>query len=296
MRGQGRSFSPQELGQAVLDWWKAGGMAGSLGMQPVDQAIAERSRGLGEALLRGQAPQESATSLEASPMLNAFLGGAIKAFHGTPHSFTKFDMSKVGTGEGAQAYGHGLYFAGKEGTARYYRDKTAKPDPEDMVANAYDLVQLSGGDVAEAAETVRGALRMAAPETPSEATERLKDTLEAIESGAYESYQPPGNLYRVNIDAEADELLDWDLPLSKQSEKAKAAVLEVSPEVEGRAWDSIYIKDVPKEMAEKWKAAGIKGIKYLDQGSRAAGEGTHNYVIFDDALIDILTSPAGSAP
>src|SRR5687767_3158774 len=32
-------------------------------------------------------------------------------FHGSPHKFDKFDMSKVGTGEGAQAYGHGLYFA-----------------------------------------------------------------------------------------------------------------------------------------------------------------------------------------
>ena len=34
--------------------------------------------------------------------------------------------------------------------------------------------------------------------------------------------------------------------------------------------------------------AGIPGIKYLDQGSRAAGEGSRNYVMFDDKLIDIL--------
>ena len=31
-------------------------------------------------------------------------------------------MSRIGTGEGAQAYGHGLYFAGNEGVARSYRD------------------------------------------------------------------------------------------------------------------------------------------------------------------------------
>jgi hypothetical protein len=29
------------------------------------------------------------------------------AYHGTPHEFDQFDMSKIGTGEGAQAYGHG---------------------------------------------------------------------------------------------------------------------------------------------------------------------------------------------
>lgn len=30
------------------------------------------------------------------------------------------------------------------------------------------------------------------------------------------------------------------------------------------------------------------GIKYLDQGSRSAGQGTRNYVVFDDKLIDIV--------
>ena len=35
----------------------------------------------------------------------------IRAYHGSPHDFDRFDMSKIGTGEGAQAYGHGLYLA-----------------------------------------------------------------------------------------------------------------------------------------------------------------------------------------
>ena len=47
------------------------------------------------------------------------------AYHGSPHSFDQFDTSKIGTGEGAQAYGHGLYFAEKEGTAQSYRDALA---------------------------------------------------------------------------------------------------------------------------------------------------------------------------
>jgi len=36
------------------------------------------------------------------------------------------------------------------------------------------------------------------------------------------------------------------------------------------------------------KNAGVRGIKYLDQGSRGTGQGTNNYVVFDDSLIDIL--------
>jgi hypothetical protein len=41
------------------------------------------------------------------------LGGLLGAtvWHGSPHKFDKFDSSKIGTGEGNQAYGHGLYLA-----------------------------------------------------------------------------------------------------------------------------------------------------------------------------------------
>jgi len=42
------------------------------------------------------------------------------------------------------------------------------------------------------------------------------------------------------------------------------------------------------EAAQALHAAGIPGIRYLDQGSRGAGQGTHNYVVFDPATIDIL--------
>jgi len=48
---------------------------------------------------------------------------SIRAYHGSPYKFDKFDASKIGTGEGAQVYGHGLYFAEREGIARSYRDK-----------------------------------------------------------------------------------------------------------------------------------------------------------------------------
>ena len=36
---------------------------------------------------------------------------AATVWHGSPHKFDKFDSSKIGTGEGTQAYGHGLYLA-----------------------------------------------------------------------------------------------------------------------------------------------------------------------------------------
>ncbi len=51
----------------------------------------------------------------------------IRAYHGSPHDFDRFDISKIGTGEGAQAYGPGLYFAEREGVAKSYRDNLQRP-------------------------------------------------------------------------------------------------------------------------------------------------------------------------
>jgi hypothetical protein len=48
-------------------------------------------------------------------------------FHGSPHSFKKFDFSKIGSGEGSQAFGHGLYFADNPEVARFYAKLNGEP-------------------------------------------------------------------------------------------------------------------------------------------------------------------------
>jgi len=42
-------------------------------------------------------------------------------WHGTPHEFDKFMLDKIGTGEGNQSFGWGLYFASKKEIAEHYR-------------------------------------------------------------------------------------------------------------------------------------------------------------------------------
>lgn len=44
----------------------------------------------------------------------------LNAWHGSPHSFDRFSTTAIGTGEGAQAFGWGLYFTDLEGIARNY--------------------------------------------------------------------------------------------------------------------------------------------------------------------------------
>jgi hypothetical protein len=83
---------------------------------------------------------------QAGGLLGGFGGaaiGSIKAYHGSPHDFNAFDLSKIGTGEGAQAYGHGLYFAENEGTAKSYRDALSPSDP-DVMNNALAHAGMAG--------------------------------------------------------------------------------------------------------------------------------------------------------
>src|SRR5271165_940027 len=58
--------------------------------------------------------------------------GALNLWHGTPHLFASepeegapfgtFKLAAIGTGEGAQAYGHGIYLAENKEIAEFYRD------------------------------------------------------------------------------------------------------------------------------------------------------------------------------
>lgn len=70
-----------------------------------------------------QAPGLLADATQMAKQMGPELAGllGLTAFHGSPHRFSKFDASKIGTGEGAQAYGHGLYFAENPEIAGQYK-------------------------------------------------------------------------------------------------------------------------------------------------------------------------------
>jgi hypothetical protein len=51
---------------------------------------------------------------------------SVKAFHGSPYAFEKFTTRKIGTGEGQQAFGWGLYFTDLESIAKNYAEKLSR--------------------------------------------------------------------------------------------------------------------------------------------------------------------------
>lgn len=175
----------------------------------------------------------------------------IRAYHGSPHDFDKFSMDKIGTGEGSQAFGRGLYFAENPQTAAAYRPQG-------------------------------------------------------------------GRSYEVGIRGKPDEFLDLDAPMSAQPQQVRDTMLRVAQEeMTRKGWPESYqrqmLDDIVGEArtqdafsrftglfhradqpdagdtlaAQALAGAGIKGTRFLDAGSREAGQGTRNYVVFDDGLVDI---------
>jgi len=214
------------------------------------------------------------------------------AYHGTPHDFDQFDISKIGTGEGAQAYGHGLYFAENPGIAAGYRDRLAQRRPAYSAAlheqqSAFYELERARADLSS---------RGIDPDSP-EAHDELAPYLQRLGAASQKADGVPdrlkGNLLTVRLRAKPEEMLDWDKPLNEQSPKIQEALQKVG----ARQYDDQaplgsdirqWMADIgPKETSRTLHDLGIKGIRYLDAGSRADGEGSHNVVMFDHNDVDI---------
>ena len=222
---------------------------------------------------------------------------AIRAYHGSPYDFDKFDASKIGTGEGAQAYGHGLYFAGNEGVARSYRDSLKDlvdlPVPDELDGQLMRVIseigQLSGQ---------RGKVVGSEWDAIQAQLDQKQNLLLDLQHRYREAAQNPGHMYEVEIGHPEESLLDWDAPMSRQPMAVQRAYGDMAMEMPGDG-RRVYT-DAATRLGEEFDddmtgvlanlaaskellAEGIPGIRYLDQGSRSSGEGTRNYVIFPGA-------------
>jgi len=263
----------------------------------------------------------------------------IRAYHGTPHNFDRFDASKIGTGEGAQAYGHGLYFAGNEAVARDYRDRLKglvdAPVP-DALGDELQSVIKEIRRLAKLRSAAKGDEWHALERALAEMHVRHQDVQHRIREASYN----PGHMYEVEIGYPEEALLDWDKPVGAEiagrldsrmsgdlaAEAQRMADMGQLPrhtqtlsriasgEVGLAPGEMVYraagrfdtpaakldlasVHSVPRgwgsvtntindsltnqvKATERLMESGIPGIRYLDQGSRSAGEGTRNYVMF----------------
>lgn len=221
------------------------------------------------------------------------------AYHGSPHrGIDKFSTDHIGTGEGAQVYGWGLYFASKRAIAEYYRRTLtdanggpARMDYNGLIHGRRDTVAQVVEAYQRFIEKETAALEKAAD--PVEKT-RLEKTIAALKS-RMQKVENQGQLYEADI-PDDHEMLDWDKPPAEQTPEIQQAMRAVAAQyglidpVESGRSVMAFITDLghanaagsPAEASRALRAAGIKGTKYLDADSRTGGEGSHNYVVFSD--------------
>jgi len=253
----------------------------------------------------------------------------LKAFHGSPHNFDAFSTANIGTGEGAQAYGRGLYFAEREATAKGYKRSTNYADkkrqfqkelPDD--ASIEEVVEMAEEGVfsPEMSELIKALADddFLGFDYPSQAiTAALGKNIDDFDpSPRLLNTINSGHMYEVAIDADADELLDFDLPLLEQKKLLsklddvygdheivlKQLGLDLRDNPSGvHLIDALGMRrgnqpDTPPLL----KDIGVKGIQYADALTRfSPGQKTKNYVIFDERLIEIskkygITIPAAA--
>lgn len=256
----------------------------------------------------GTGPANQAYNNALANTLMTSVGPLATVWHGTPHAFTKFDASKIGTGEGAQAYGHGLYFAESPEVAGQYKAALSGPETTMIGGKPIDSVGLSqdaksfvnqaaakisrGGKLENEIASLEMLANSGHPNAP-----QMQEAVTALKSGV-----DRGSLYKVDLpDEHIAKMLDWDKPLSQQHPDVQTALTPYFDKSYGGVPDpnqklGIYIQDrmlkngFSPYFSQDMQQAGVPGIKYLDGGSRADGTGSSNFVVFpgNEGLLQIL--------
>lgn len=178
----------------------------------------------------------------------------IIAFHGSGADFDEFRLEKIGTGEGAQAYGYGLYFTDSEDIAKFYRDsvggtnvlkraeniKIATPDGGQETAANFSgfrnkFANYYGDNAALFADRYLGQFTIEPDASEDVLIQRAIDLMNAINESDKIPDNPKeiiskitlpdrGKIYKVGLAPKPEELLDYDKPIGNQSEDIKAKI------------------------------------------------------------------------
>jgi hypothetical protein len=184
------------------------------------------------------------------------------AYHGSPYLFDKFDIDKVGTGQGAQSYGQGMYFSENPKVADYFKDRLF-PTKEFLQAvdkGEYNDLQkfVTKGNLYKVDIPDKDIPKMLQWDKPFN---KQTTEVQGIVKNIWKENNIPGDLKKLT----GEDI--YRSVVSLTAAKRMAAGESTSMDL------SNY---------------GIKGIKYLDAKSREAGKGTSNYVVFDPSNVKIL--------
>jgi hypothetical protein len=193
----------------------------------------------------------------------------LDVYHGTPHKYApteanplgEFDASKIGTGEGAQAFGHGIYLAQKPEVAQDYQFMLSKIDPETVTYQGkpaqhwYDTAQAEqdrAHRLRDKAAIDRANAKLAYWENvmtrrhpedvkrvandPDDGWKTFADYANSLDMNKFGGVGEAGSLYKADLpDQMIDRMLDWDKPLSEQHPEVQRIIGEEIKRIGGSA-------------------------------------------------------------
>lgn len=231
-----------------------------------------------------------------------------KAYHGSPHTFDHFDLGAIGTGEGAQGHGWGLYFAQDKQIAKTYKDTLSHHmyGDNDLRFNEEALNKLYS-TLSDKAHTEADYDKLSIVENilithteddvlnnPDEmfSAEAIKWWKTQRERYLNKEYKE-STLFEVDI-PEDDVLLDERKNINEQPKKVQQAVRKMYRSLGYKTSALKYVtgkefydtvaaeKGGQKEASEFINEHGIKGITY------DGGNDGKCFVVFDDKAIQII--------
>lgn len=177
-------------------------------------------------------------------------------YHASPHDFDKFDSSKIGTGEGAQAYGHGLYVAENPDVAREYR--------KDFQKHNGKAITYEGTIDADPDHFLHWDKPL------SEQSDHVKESLEKAGIPGYYADDPIQQMTGEDAHSElvGYHRADIEDDLDTQDKLAKQIPATLSPKQAEAKLAMLQEGEAQKRAADQMKDAGIAGIKYMDRDSK----------------------------
>lgn len=276
----------------VERFYEGGGLAGLLGMppwneqEPMDIAMGFTGSSIGRVgpQLAAVINRNSARMAQAAKRKE--VGPTI--YHGSPH---KFDWPEAGhelTGEGAAAYGRGIiYGAEAPSVGKSYVQNTLPAPPVSL--------QWPGGNISAQHVASEWAQMNEGRQAAINYLESLKsrgnslDEADELALAYLKTDQPlipesPGHLYEMKLSRQGEEFLDWDKPLSEQSEGVRKAIRGITHDTKNPDYIPMGIPDdtpgyniyqaiidsagSDEAASAALAKAGIPGIRYFDQMSR----------------------------
>ena len=191
--------------------------------------LNDRARVLNE--MTAAAAKEGVDYGPASRQLAGLLAEAynpigMMVYHGSPAKFSRFDPTKIGSGEGAQAYGYGHYVAQNPAVAKEYRTVLSEPE---LFVKGRQIKTAAGSNMDTAKAWLQDSFEMGANNPYADASEKVSnaplkdkqgviDALRKLENRGVQM-QKGGFEYEIDLpDEQIAMMLDWDKPLSQQKD------------------------------------------------------------------------------